>query len=49
MGTDFAAKVGNFYVVRVDGVLVQRGAIAENCDEAGIVRARQVQSVKAYG
>ena len=49
MGTDFAAKVGNFYVVRVDGVLVQRGAIVENCDEAGIVRARQVQSVKACG
>jgi hypothetical protein len=49
MGADFAAKVGNFYVVRVDSGLVQRGAIAENCDEAGIVRARQVQRVKAYG
>src|SRR5918994_1959274 len=46
---DFAPEVCDLHVFGVDGVGVESGAVAEDGDEAGVVRARQAEHVRADG
>src|SRR5918993_5042248 len=46
---DLAPEVCDLHVFGVDGVGVESGAVAEDGDEAGVVRARQAEHVRADG
>src|SRR6266850_7764431 len=43
-----AAKVSDLCMIGMDRIGLQRGAIAENSDQARVVRARQTKGVEAY-
>src|SRR5216683_5269412 len=46
---DPAAELGHLHVIGMNGIRIQRAAVAKNRDETRIVRTRQMQCVKAYG